>query len=408
MDRGGHLGVLERRLSSGFLSLQRHTLQEPWTAASPPSTMFRMRIVELPLPTSQRDLDSLIAWIIEAFALIRRQGPASADGGTASPVHRLLRDHILPNPTAAWDAGSLAEELGLTAASLNHHLGRMVEAGMLGYTDEGKGWRRYYLQGGSLRAAVARVKVNAVLVTAQRLSVLEEHWTRPGEAMTLDMSDDAPLPLQLGIADRRPPSEESGANELTLWMADTGLMGDRPGKELLVGSPTHRLLLMLLERDLPLSNDEASEALGIPAARVGRLLERFRATGVVERVPRTDRLPTSLWSAMVSQHERRGSEWLLTKGGFQRLLDEASQSALVAALEEGRLRPEEVGAHVQRLDVHDQMLLLNLLGGRLALGHRMAGSSLERLERLIIERLERALRRVDRVAELLEEALPKG
>jgi predicted ArsR family transcriptional regulator len=367
--------------------------------------MFRMRIVELPLPTSQRDTDSLVAWLIEAFALIRRQGPASADGGTASPVHRLLRHHILLHPTHAWDAGSLADELGLTAASLNHHLGRLVEAGLLGYTDEGKGWRRYYLQGGSLRAAVARVKVNAVLVTSQRLAVLNDAWTRIGEAMEVDMPDDAPLPLHLGVADRRPPSLESGADDLTLWMADAGLMGDRPGKEIRVGSATHRLFLMLLDRDLPLSNDEAAEVLDIPTARVGRLLERFRATGVVERVPRTDRLPTSLWSAMVSQHERRGPEWLLTKGGFQRLLSDANQNALISALDKGSLRPEDVAAHVASLSVDDSMLLLNLLGGRLALGHRLAGSTPDRLERHLLERLERALRRVERVAELVEESI---
>ena len=74
--------------------------------------------------------------------------------------------------------------------------------------------------------------------------------------------------------------------------------------------------------DAPLSTDEAAEAVHLPAARAGRILERFRATGVVERVPRTDRLATSLWSAMVAQHERRGADWLLLKGGFQRLLSE--------------------------------------------------------------------------------------
>ena len=57
--------------------------------------MFRARVVEAPLPTARRDLDSLVAWLIDAFALVRRSGPASADGGRASPVHRLLREHVL-------------------------------------------------------------------------------------------------------------------------------------------------------------------------------------------------------------------------------------------------------------------------------------------------------------------------
>ena len=98
--------------------------------------MFRARVVEAPLPTARRDLDSLVSWLIDAFALVRRSGPASADGGRASPVHRLLREHVLLDQAGAWDAGQLADDLGLAPASLNHHLTRLVETGLLGHTDE--------------------------------------------------------------------------------------------------------------------------------------------------------------------------------------------------------------------------------------------------------------------------------
>ena len=66
-------------------------------------SMFRAKVVEAPLPTARRDLDSLVAWFIDAFALVRRSGPASADGGRASPVHRLLREHVLGDQKGAWD-----------------------------------------------------------------------------------------------------------------------------------------------------------------------------------------------------------------------------------------------------------------------------------------------------------------
>lgn len=368
-------------------------------------SMFRARVVEAPLPTARRDLDSLVTWFIDAFALVRRSGPASADGGRASPVHRLLREHVLVDPQGAWDAGQLADDLGLAPASLNHHLTRLVETGLLGHTDEGKGWRRYYLQGGNLRAAVERVRINARLVTGQRLQALAPAWTRSGAPLDLDLGEEDPLPLSLGMADLRPPTAESGADAMTLWMADSGLLGDRPGAELKQGSASHRLFLLLLERNAPLSTDEAAEAVDVPAARAGRILERFRATGMVERVPRTDRLATSLWSAMITQHERRGTDWLLLKGGFQRLLNETQQSTLLKGLEKGALRPEDVAKAMDGLSAQDQMLLLNLLGGRLAMGHRMAGSTLEQVERRVLERLERSLRRIDRVAELIDEAL---
>ncbi|HIH52851.1 MAG TPA: hypothetical protein HA286_01100 [Candidatus Poseidoniaceae archaeon] len=367
--------------------------------------MFRARVVEAPLPTARRDLDSLVTWFIDAFALVRRSGPASADGGRASPVHRLLREHVLLDQQGAWDAGQLADDLGLAPASLNHHLTRLVETGLLGHTDEGKGWRRYYLHGGSLRTAVERVRINARLVTAQRLQALGAAWTRAGAPLDLDLGEEDPLPLSLGMADLRPPIPESGADAMTLWMADSGLLGDRPGSELKSGSASHRLFLLLLERDAPLSTDEAAEAVDVPAARAGRILERFRSTGVVERVPRTDRLATSLWSAMITQHERRGADWLLLKGGFQRLLSETQQTGLLKPLEKNTLRPEGVSKVMAGLSAQDQMLLLNLLGGRLALGHRMAGSTLDQVQRRVLERLERTFRRIDRVAELIEEVL---
>ncbi|GIR08148.1 MAG: hypothetical protein CM15mP18_4770 [Methanobacteriota archaeon] len=67
------------------------------------------------------------------------------------------------------------------------------------------------------------------------------------------------------MADLRPPSPESDADEMmTLWMADTGLLGERPGARFPADLPSHRLFLMLLERDAPLSTDEAAEAVGCP------------------------------------------------------------------------------------------------------------------------------------------------
>jgi hypothetical protein len=49
------------------------------------------------------------------------------------------------------------------------------------------------------------------------------------------------------------------------------------------------------------------------------------------------------------------------------------------------------------------MLLLNLLGGRLPLGHRMAGEAPGDVARRVSERLDRVLRRMRRVADLVEQ-----
>ena len=51
------------------------------------------------------------------------------------------------------------------------------------------------------------------------------------------------------------------------------------------------------------------------------------------------------------------------------------------------------------------MLLLNLLGGRLPMGYRMAGPSASAVQRRVQDRLDRVLRRMVRVAGLLDEAM---
>lgn len=94
---------------------------------------------------------------------------------------------------------------------------------------------------------------------------------------------------------------------------------------------------------------------------------------------------------------------MLKKGGFQRLLNSKQQSALLSKLKRGKLTIEDVASSVSGIDATEQMLLLNLLGGRLPMGHRMAGETPEEVSRRVAERLDRVLRRMRRVAELVEQ-----
>jgi len=36
--------------------------------------MFSVRIQEVPLPTTERDIDGLVAWFIESLCLVRKRG----------------------------------------------------------------------------------------------------------------------------------------------------------------------------------------------------------------------------------------------------------------------------------------------------------------------------------------------
>jgi len=367
--------------------------------------VFSLRLVEQPLPSVERDVDALVEWMIDSLALVRKRGEATADDGRAGPVHRLLRDHLFGQPERAWDAQMLADDLALMPASLNHHLTRLVESGLVGYTNEGKGWRKYYLNGGSVSNAVALMTQRAQLVLKQRMGMLEPRWHRRGMDLPVELGQAEAPKLMLGVVDHRPLPDPTEGSWLSHWMNDFGLLGERPGKELHAGSLTVRLFEDLLGRNEPLSLDEAAEVHEGDKARIGRIFERFRATSMVERVPRTDRLNVALWTAMTSQHERRGPDWLLKKGGFQRLLSDSTQSELLRQLANQGLTLDTLQAHLSDVDVREQMLLLNLLGGRLPMGYRMAGTSVETLHRAVETRCDRVLRRMMRVAGLLDEAM---
>lgn len=365
--------------------------------------MFSVRIQEVPLPTTERDIDGLVAWFIESLCLVRKRGEATADLGRAGPVHRLLRDFLFAEPTSSWDAQMLADELALTPASLNHHLSRLVESGIVGYTNEGKGWRRYYLRGGSLSNAIEFFTIQTQTIVRQRLALVESMWSREPIRMALEAPETDSPPLTLGVVEARPWREDDGSNALSQWMGDFGLLGERPGKEAQANSISVQLFEILLSRGTPLSLDEAAELVDGPKARLGRILERFRASGAVERVPRIDRLSVALWTAMLAQHQRRGEDWMLKKGGFQRLLNTKQQGALLSKLKKGKLTVEDVESAVKAVEPSEQMLLLNLLGGRLPLGHRMAGEAPGDVARRVSERLDRVLRRMRRVADLVEQ-----
>ena len=369
--------------------------------------MFEMRLEEYPLPTTRDDADQLIDWLVATFGLVRRRGEEHADGDRMQPVVRLLREHLLARPKEGVDAATLGDEMGLTAASLHHHISRLAACRLLSSRSEGDGWRRHFLRGGSIVAAVELLANEATNILKLQLSRLEEWWQRPDDvSMKNELgSSDRESDFRIWITEPRPLPPVDGISELSLWMADLGLMGDRPGPNLAADSLPVRVLQLLLSRGPPLSIDEAASELKGPKARISRILERLRTAGIVERVPRTDRLAANLWTAMMTQHKRRGEDWILLKGGFNRIVPNKAIESLTKAMAKGKLTPEMVEKELDKVKPEDQMLLLNLLGGRLPLGHRMVGKDPLATSAKVMSRLDRILRRTKRVAEMLEQAM---
>lgn len=365
--------------------------------------MFDLRLDEIQLPASERDVDSLISWMIDTLCLHRRRGEATADGGTFSPIHRILKEHLFLDSSKGYETREMADDLSLTPAAIHHHLTRLVSAGMVSSTN-GKSWRNYHLTGGSLSCAIQTMASRATMIHKQRFEFLDSIWNR-GDNVRLEMelpADDSPS-LSIRVKEWGPL--EDGESELSRFMADMGLLGERPGKEILSDSISVKLFEMLLNTDNPISIDESAAAIKAPKPRVGRILERFRSTGLIERVARTDRLSSALWSAMNTQYMRRGEDWMLRKGGFERL---SIPNSLLKHLKKGKLTPEIVTKEMKKIEPRNQMLLLNLLGGRLPLGHRIVGESVAMLKKKSNENLERILRRVNRVGKILEETIARG
>jgi DNA-binding MarR family transcriptional regulator len=361
--------------------------------------MFDIRLDEIPLPASERDLDTLVSWLIDTLCLHRRRGESTADGGRFSPIHRILKDHLIPNPTIGINSKDLSDEMALTPAAIHHHLTRLTSGGLVS-SSGGNSWRLHHLCGGNLLKAVDTMSQRSKLIQKQRMEYIEQAWQRGNDIiMEMELAPDPMPALNLRVKEWSPIS--SSECELSRFMADFGLLGERPGKEISPDSISVKLFEMLLNSGPPISIDEAAKSLAAPKPRIGRILERFRATGLVERVARTDRLATALWSAMNTQYLRRGEDWMLKRGGFERL---DAPNSIFKKLKKGNLTAEFVKSEFKQIPAQEQMLLLNLLGGRLALGYRLVGDSPQSTIRKSQENLDRILQRIRRVATIIEQS----
>ena len=91
-----------------------------------------------------------------------------------------------------------------------------------------------------------------------------------------------------------------------------------------------------------------------------------------------------------------------------RLIPEKNHPSLLQPLNKGALTIELVQEAMQNIDASDQMLLLNLLGGRLPLGYRLIGATIEDSKVNMTARLDRLLRRIRRVGTMIEEVMTTG
>ena len=364
--------------------------------------MLNMRLAEQPAPAGSRDVDQLVSWLLDTLEFVRRTGDEWTGEGVHSPIHRILCEHMLSEPGQGWDAQTLGDELGLSPTATQYQLGKLNECWLTAAVNR-DGWRVHHLRNGSLSNAVEIMAAEARLVIEQRLRCLEGWMTESEMRMSIasEKKDDAAFRIQ--IRGRAPLVE--GQDEMDAFLTDLGLLGDRVRRPADGSAPLGRLMFEhLLEAHAPLSLDEALEKWGTTRPRLTRTLDRFRAAGLAERVPRLDRLPVTLWSALHAQHARRGGDWLMKKGGLSRI-DEKVAKKVVKALNADSFNVEKCEKVFSEIAANEQMILLNMLGGKLPIGWRLCGAKASQVCERVLAKADRTFRSIKRVSETLEKVI---
>ena len=371
--------------------------------------MFSLRLEELPLPTGNRETSMLLDWICESLCLVRKRSDGFSVDNSQITISRLMREFFLENPNKGHTIAEMTDSLGISAATLHHHLSRLQTSRLVSCTSENTdGGRVYFLRGGSLLKTVELLSSEAKQIFSIRMEQLSEWYESIDGGREkidgLEIIDD--LPLRIWIKEPIPLAEKNNYDEKTLWMADLGLLGDRPGRMMSDDSVPRLIFDKLITSKTPLSIDEIlAEYPDAKRSKIQRTLECFRSSGIIERIPRLDLLPSFVWNMLHTQFRRRGDEWLLNKGGLIRLIGEKKSSKLIDNLNKKKCSVEDVELILSDIPSKDKMLLLNLLGGKLPLGYRMIEDNAQEVSKKLLNRLDQVLRRLRRVSELLEQSL---
>ena len=359
--------------------------------------MFRVRLSESPMPTGSKDPDVLLAWLLDSMGLVRRKTEGVSVEDEQGALHRLLRETVLIDPLGGWNAKALGDSSGLSQTGVHHQLVKLRESGLLAADTEGR-WHIHVLRGGSVSAAIELVSVQARAILNLRLSELAEVISESDERMAVSSEDDEMI-FRIGVAE--PGVIAEGEDWVDALVRDLGLSGERakPGDRL-----SRNLLEELSSSGRAVTLLALADKCGDSRARVQRSIERMRVAGIVERVPMLDRIAQDVYGGLMRQHNARGEEWLMTRGGVGRLDDSVSK-ALISGVRKKTLNIEKVQEILSPVALDSQKILLNTLGGRMPYGVRIAGRDGAAVKEKVMRRVDRTLRRMRTVAQRLDEAL---
>jgi len=94
----------------------------------------------------------------------------------------------------------------------------------------------------------------------------------------------------------------------------------------------------------------------------------------------------------------------MKKGGLSRI-DEKVAKKVIKSLEDESFNVATCEKTFATIPPNEQMVLLNLLGGKLPIGWRLCGAKANQVCERVLAKVDRTFRRIKRVAETLEKVI---
>jgi DNA-binding transcriptional ArsR family regulator len=350
----------------------------------------------MPMPTGSKNPDILLSWILDTIGLVKRKSESWEDAELGA-LHRIMKDALLLEPLKGWDTRDLGDVCGLSQTGMHHQMVKLRDSGLVSSESYGR-WHIYVLRGGSITASINLLSIQARGIMELRMIELGKYIHLSKERMEF-LNDRGEINFKIKVSE--PSPSKKGHDRLDSLIEDLGLNGDRTKNE---DELAKNIFIELSSSVNPITILSIAEKLSETRSRVKRTIDRFRSSGIVERVPMFDRIAQDIFSGIIRQYDARGEEWLRTRGGLGRIDDEIANKLLDAAKTKN-LSIKKVEDFLKPLPIESQKILLNTLGGRMPFGFIISGQGGEEVKQIVMTKVERILRRLNTVAERLDKAL---
>jgi len=359
--------------------------------------MFRIRLVEQPMPTGSKDPDVLLAWLLDSMGLVRSRTEGATVDEEQGAIHRMVRHTLLEEPLKGWDNAAISEFSGLSQTGVHNQMHKLREVGLISSRLEGR-WHVNVLRGGSMASAVELIAVQTRAIAVMRLAELGDAIS-DSESRMVEVGEEESQVFRIYIAEPGPTPEDS--DRLDCLLSDLGITGDRVKKG---DTVTRQVFDELASSERPLTLQTLADRTEETRSRAQRVVERLRQAGIVDRVAMRDRIAMDVYAGLMRQYSARGEEWLMGRGGLGRL-DEDISTALIKGVRKDKMSIEKVEEILATVSIDAQRLLLNTLGGRMPYGYRIAGKNGADIAERVMINIDRTLRRWKTVAQRLDEAV---